>query len=66
MAALFGDAAVRQDDDAICRADRLQTVGDNDEGFVPGQGMKPGLHCGFIDWVQSRGGLVQQDDGGRP
>ena len=64
VVALFNDAAIFHHQDAVCRDDRRQAMGDDDGGATTHCFIQCRLHKGFIFIVQMARGLVQNHEHG--
>ena len=62
MGALLGDAAVPDHQDAVGGPDGGEPVGDDEGGAAPAQLVEGVLNFRLGDAVQSRGGLVQDQE----
>ena len=65
MVSPLGDTpGVVEDDDLVGGGDRLQLVGNDDEGRGAAQLLHRGDDIGLVLGVQCAGGLIEQDDRG--
>ena len=63
MRALFGDFPLGHDDNFIRRADGVQSVRDDEQGFAPHKFGDRLLNVPFVVQIDARRRLVQNDDG---
>lgn len=64
VGAVFGDAAVVEDQDLVGCDHCGQSVGDDEDGLVDDEGHDGLLDGDFALGVECGGGFVEQDDGG--